>query len=269
MNERKLHTNSELESWLSQNGPFEDCYIIHLEPLPRDEGSPTPPNVTIEIAYQIEGDNKAHSKRVSRVFRLSASGIQRYSFTEDGQYFPEHCSEGIDVLDDCSVIGLQIDVPSRLTLVCSSVVVQELPHLVETVEPWLSELEVNAVVHNSAIPSPQHWIDWFKDLGLFLAWHTYGGDLNRPEDVPKSDYQGWYLQNPEELDYDHQGIFFYSIKPVGTGFSVQIQNHGASPRLWLAAEKIFGQFVNATIRCGNCEFGPENWLTEITKSRLA
>jgi hypothetical protein len=257
-----LHTNREFESWLSRNGSFHDCRVLRLDPYPLEEGCVPPGSATLELAYQIEGNYKAYSQRVSRAFRLSASGIQRYSLPKDGRHFPDHYSEGIDILDDCEAVGFQIDVPALLTVVCSSVDAEELPRLVETVQPWLSDREVYAEVPEATMPLPQTWVDWFEQLGHTVSWHIYGGEPRPPAAVPQGDYKGWFLQAQEDLDRLHQGIFFLSCKPVGSGFSVHIENHGAAPSLWRTAHRILGSFREATIRCGNCEFTSAEWLEE-------
>jgi len=264
-----LSTNREFESWLERNGSFHDCRVLSMEPLPLASECAPPNMATIQLAYQIEGNYKAFSKRVSRVFRLSVSGIQRFSLSSDGQHFPDHFSEGIDVLEDCNIVGFQIDVPALLTVVCSKVVAEELPRLTETVLPWLSNRDIYAEVPNTTMPSPQSWVEWFERLGHMVSWHIYGGEPELLASVPPGDYQGWFLQTPGDLDTVHQGIFFFSCRPSGSGFSMQIENHGASPSLWCTVQRILGNFTEATIHCGNCEFTPVEWLQEIEKAVIS
>lgn len=264
-----LRTPKEFGSWLSRHGSFHDCRVVRLDPHPGDETAPPPTGAILELAYQVEGNYKAHSRSVSRHFRFSLSGIRQYSLPADHQHHPGHCSEGVEILEDCGTIGFQIDVPALLTVQCDSILVQELPHLVETVKPWLSERDIHVKVPGAGLPTPHRWVEWFELQGQAVAWHIYGGEPTPSTGVPPADYQGWFLQIPKDIDETHQGLFFFSCKTEASGFSVQIENHGASYGLWQATKRILGQFDHGVVHCGNCEFTSQKWLEEVGKQRQA
>ena len=257
-----LDTRTEFDRWLTEHHGFEDGRLLSLTPLPRREQSFLPSTVTFELAYQVEGNYKANSTRASRVFRLHASGIHEYHLSEGGSLSPEHWSEGIELLESGSPIAFRVDAPATLTLCCARVLVEELPRLVETVKPWISDHDVYVKVSSATMPSPAEWVKLFERYGQCVAWHVYRGEPGLVPEVPQSDYTGWFLQAPEALDEKHQGLFFFYCKPEGVDFVVHLQNHGASTLLWRAAMVILGQFPDAEVHCGNCEFHSSEWLAQ-------
>jgi hypothetical protein len=261
-----LDTRTRFEQWLSENDWFEDARVLSLKPFPNPERRLIPLTVNMEIAYQIEGNYKAYSTRISRVFQLIATGIQEYQLSTGDTFSSEHWSNGIEILESDSPIAFQMDIPGTLTLCCEMLAVEQLPDLVETVRPWLSDRDVAAKIPASAMPSPEEWIRLFKKHNLNVAWHIYGSESKPTSEVPPSDYEGWFLQVPEELCDEHQGLFFFGCKPDSVGFSVNIHNHNASTLLWHTAEVIIGQFQDVEVHCGNCEFHGSEWLEQLSKS---
>ena len=264
-----IDTPAKFEQWLTENGWFEDARILSIAPLPKSEQDSLPSTVTVELAYQIKGNHKAHSTRVSRAFRLVANDINEYHMSGDGSFTPEHWSEGIEILESDSVIAFKIDVPAILTLRCGVVTVEALPNLIETVKPWLSDREVYAKILSATLPTPAEWVNMFERFNQNVSWHIYGGESRPHSEVPQSNYEGWFLQIPEALDEKHQGVFFFACKPNGDGFRVQVKNHGASESLWHATMVILGQFKDVEVRCGNCEFHGAEWLEQLAQKDAA
>ena len=53
---------------------------------------------------------------------------------------------------------------------------------------------------------------------------------------------------------------------MNEGFSIQIENMGASKALWKATQSIIGELGDVQIHCGNCKFTGDEWL-EVLKIR--
>jgi hypothetical protein len=262
---KKLHSRQEFESWLCENGSLHDCRILRLDPPPGSDEVPPPARAIIVLAYQIEGNYRANSRSVSKVFRLVLDGPRQYSLPSGGLHRADHCSEGIEILGEgTGPIAFEIDVPALLTVVCPNVIIEQLPDLIETVKPWLSEREIFLTARTTPMPTPNRWVELFEKQGQQVAWHIYGEKPKERGNIP-ADYQGWFLQFPAVLDQQHQGISFIHCRPTDAGFSVHIENHGASPSLWLAAKRILGEFTDAEIHCGNCEFTAEEWRRALEK----
>lgn len=257
-----INTRKEFDEWLTKNASFSDARVLSLSPIPEHDSSSVPSEVTVELAYQIEGNYKAHSIRVSRVFRIRATNIEEYRLAADGTVSSEHWSEGIEPFESDCPIAFKLDVPSLLTLCCSEIYVEELPNLTETVAPWLSDREVFAKVPALSVPTPAEWQTRFKGLDQDVVWHIYGCAPKKTAEVPSTNYEGWFLQTQEEMNENQQGIFFFACKPNGDGFQVQIQNHGASKSLWQAAMSVLAAFDGVEIHSGNCEFSGGEFLHE-------
>jgi len=265
---KKIKLRSEFEKWVETNYYFEDARMLHLEPIPGINNNELPSNIVMELAYQIEGNYKAYSVRKSRVFRLIFSSIAEYKLLGDEPYNPEHWSECMEIIESNLPIAFLIDVPGRLTLTCNEVNIEELPLLIEKVQPWLSNREIYAEINSMLMPTPEDWIQLFANYNHTVVWHYYKGEPVHVSNVPISNYVGWFLQEPNTLDFDHQGIFFFTCAPNNLGFNLHIENHNASGSLWASVQKVIGNFKNAKINCGNCEFDNQQWLDYIENGNL-
>lgn len=257
---RQIKDREDFERWLEDHGWFEDGRVLRWTPLPSNADSALPEEVTLELAFQIEGNYKAGSKRVSRHLRLTASGIAKYEYSQDGSPSPDHWSQGVELEDSDSPFAFNIDAPGLLTLCCAELAVEELPNLVEVVVPGLSERSFYAEVLGARMPEPEEWVKLFELEGLQVAWHLYGGPHDPTSMVPRDDYTGWFIGDTHGADLAQQGLFFFGCKPAGDGFNLHLENHGASEALWRAAKRIVGRYSHATVRCGNCTFQGPEWL---------
>lgn len=264
MNVLTIDTSKQFEDWLTDNGGFADSRILSLSPLPGPDSSILPSAATIELACQIDGNFKAHSKRVSQVIRIRATNIAHYSLSAGAVVSPEHWSEGMEAIESASPVAFEIDVPSRLSLHCSEISVEELPNLIETVTPWLSDREIFAKVPRTLMPTPSQWQTSFHALDQHVEWHIYRSQPEPTTKVPIGSYEGWFLQVPGDLDDAHQGVFFFSCRPEGQGFRVALQNQGASTALWQCAMRVLTEFDSVEISCGNCEFSGADFFREWT-----
>jgi hypothetical protein len=259
-----INTRKQFEDWLTDNAFFAHARVMSLSPTPKRDPSNVPSAVTIELAYQIEGNYKAHSKRLSRVFRVRATNIAQYSLSADGVISSEHWSEGIEPIDSESPVAFELDAPGHLSMHCSEISVEELPNLTESVPPWLSNREVFAKAPTTLMPTPAQWQISFNALDQDVVWHTYRSEPKETAKVPNTNYEGWFLQVRRELDEAHQGIFFFSCRPEEHGFRVAIQNQGASKSLWQSAMRVLSEFDGVEIHCGNCEFSGPDFFREWT-----
>lgn len=198
--------------------------------------------------------------------RLIASDIREYRFAEeDGPISPNHWSEGIESLSTDEGIAFTIELPAILTLRCGAILVEDLPHLVETVQPWLSDREVYACVPGMVPPTSAEWVTQFAQHGERVSWHIYADGPKPTSEVPFSEYRGWYLQDPSALDSQCQGIFFFASETTKDGLSVQVANAGASSHLWRAAQVILGEFSGVEVHWGNCVLSGPECLMELEK----
>ena len=269
MNKIHIKTKYDFEKWLSENHWFADGRLQATEPLPSLPGHSVASEATIELAYQIKGNYKANSKAVYRVFKLYLKGIEEYHIPEKESLIPEHCMEGVELIELDDNIGFTLDVPLNFTIVCSEIIVEQLPDLIETVKPWLSEREIFARIIGESMLSPKDWVSLFMKKGHDVVWHIYSGEPKNVNEVPMDNYEGWYLQVKSDLDIKLQGIFFFSCKTEENGFRFQIQNQGASKELWHSAKTIIGKFNNVEVRCGNCEFTGPEWIETLIQQEKA
>jgi hypothetical protein len=261
MSTRTLETSAQFEAWLNEHRWFADACVLSLTPLPCAGQGPLPESVTMELAYQIDGNWRAHSISTSRHMKLIATNIREYRLLEDRPISPTHCSYGMELVSSADdALAFSIDLPAILILRCGKATVEALPDLVEIIQPRLSNKDVSADVQGDRMPTPEEWVRLFEGQGAGVAWHVYGEQLKTTSEVPELDYRGWFIQDPQNLDVGHQGIFFFYCDANEHGFEVAIQNHGASPQLWRVAKRILGQFKHVQIRCGNCIMTGPEWL---------
>lgn len=261
-----IKSHKEFLKWAEQNNYFEDASILKMMPFP-SANQEQPPTISIDLAYQIKGNYKANSIRKSRAFRLTSTSVTEYHLDHSGSYEPGHCTECMEVLESADSIGFCIDTPARLTLRCKELCVEKLPDIIETVKPWISKRDFYAEISSKKMPSPKDWTTMFANHGHNVIWHIYGGPPVHETHVPESNYTGWFLQEAACLDFDHQGIFFFSCSPTKSGFRLQVINYETSKALWHTMKTIAGEFQDAEIHCGNCEFTNTEWLKFLSSKK--
>ena len=258
----RISTIEELDRWLDENCWFEDGHVLSLWPEPSVAGNRLPSSVNLQLAYQIAGGWEAGGSRVLRVFGLEAIGVREWSLNTFDSYEPDHCMEGIDRIDTEEGLGLILDVPGRLSLKCSELLIESQFELNEQIKPSLSDHEFSAAVTGQNLPSPGEWIERLRRLGLQAVWRRYGGQAEPTSQVP-SDYTGWLLQTQERIAEHPAGLFFSHCGPNKNGdLVVHIQscydNH--SDALWVACGRVVGSLAGSVVRCGNCRLTGKQWL---------
>jgi len=154
MRKTRIKTKDGFEKWLSKNYWFQDGRVQSPDPFPLPSEYPVPAEATIELAYQIKGNYKAYSTAVYKIYRLHLKDLEGYHYPAKESFSPDHCMEGVELLDSKNNISFTLDAPLIFTISCSEIIVEQLPDLIETVGPWLSEREINAKVrsiHNALL----------------------------------------------------------------------------------------------------------------------
>jgi hypothetical protein len=142
----RISTIEELDRWLDENCWFEDGHVLSLWPEPSVAGNRLPSSVNLQLAYQIAGGWEAGGSRVLRVFGLEAIGVREWSLNTFDSYEPDHCMDGIDRIDTEEGLGLILDVPGRLSLMCSELLIESQFELNEQIKPSISDHEFSATI---------------------------------------------------------------------------------------------------------------------------
>jgi hypothetical protein len=251
-----IKSRDELESFLAENYWFEDGYITELYREIAPDNKPL--SVNIRIGYQIAGDYRAGSPQTIREFNIKACGIKLWTYDEKTCFDPDHCMQGIELLDDC--MGIQFDIPEIVTLICEKLIVNG-PFDIESItKPWISNREYMATIPGITVPLPQEWISWLQKEGFTVSWRFAGSDAKPPDVVPFPDYSGWFIQKTEKVETTQFGIFFFHVKDKDEKLSLHIRNEDKYVDLWFAMTKVIAQMPGVTISCGNCTFSGEQWM---------
>lgn len=265
MEDLRIDTREALADWLGAHHGFPDLFVIRMEPRPQPDGVPLMPVVTLELATQIDGGFEAGETRTVRVFQLTAEGAETFWIENPRRYDSAFCNDqGMRQLD-LDKPGLQLEVPSRVQLVCSAMIVRELDDRTEIIQPWIDETEIAAQVHGHGLPTPTDWIELFAQEGVAVVWRRFDEGPRAATEVP-ADYSGWYLQSPERLAHGGDGIFFFGAIARENAFVVHAQNHDpASPELWRALQRIMLLYSDIEIRTGNCRLNAAQWRHYLTE----
>lgn len=260
MEELRIDTREGLTAWLDSHQGFPDLFVLRMEPRPRTDGVPSLPVVTLDLATQIDGGFEAGDKRTLRVFQLSAESVETFWIENPRRYDSTFCNDqGMRQLD-IDRPGLQLDVPTRVQLVCGALTVRELDDRTEIIQPWIDDAELSAQVRGHALPTPAEWVELFGREGVSVVWRRFGEGQQVVQSVP-ADYMGWYLQEPERLARTgSDGIFFFSASARPGAFVVHVQNHDPNNLdLWKALQRILAAYPDLEIRTGNCSLNAATW----------
>ncbi|WP_019849581.1 hypothetical protein [Desulfitobacterium sp. PCE1] len=252
----RINSRAELESFLEENHWFEDGYITELNSEVLSDNKLS--SVHIRIGYQIAGDYRAGNPRTVREFTIKACGIKLWTYDDKTCFNPEHCMQGIELLDDG--MGIQFDIPEIVTLICEELIVNG-PFDIESItKPWLSEREYIATIPGREVPLPEEWISWLQKEGFNVSWRFAGSEAKLPEKVSYPDYSGWFLQKTDKVKTTDFGVFFFHVEDKEGRLFLHIENKDSDVDLWFAITKIIAQMPRATILCGNCTFSGEQWI---------
>jgi hypothetical protein len=224
------------------------------------EGTNKIKSVQIRIGYQERGTYEAGTPKTLKEYTLTASGIRLWTFTNHTNFVPEHCIEGVDILDN--ELGIQFDVPEIVKLACQEITVDG-PRLIETVtKPWVSKRETFFESNLDMIPSPADWINWLREEGLDVVWRFGGSEAQPLDKVPYPDYSGWFLQLRERISQSEFGVFIRHLALKNGILRLGIQMYDPdSLQLWYAVNKTLSKLPQTTVRSGNCTFSGQEWNT--------
>ncbi|MGA7698961.1 MAG: hypothetical protein WCB27_05105 [Thermoguttaceae bacterium] len=263
MKTQLITSKPQLEAWLSENGMFEDSMVLVLDPMPSEQ-STTPCSVILELA--LGGWGEAGQLRTIQVSRVTASGVKQWSLQPIAAFDPDNCVQGVDLFDSGDDLGITLDVPGELRLVCTELEICQNERK-QKIEPWLDNCSMSAQTTTQPYPLPSDWIEWFKAHGQEVVWRCYGGESVPEGKVPR-DSTGWFLQSPERLSSSNGGLFFYTCRVTGGEFLVNLQNSGVSDALWTAARRVLAMIPSVSILCGNCRFSKDSWLRHLNEGSL-
>lgn len=258
----RIRTADQLHRWLDENYGFEDGHVLGLSPEPSRAGDQAPSRASLELAYRVAGGYEAGGTRTLRVVRVETIGVREWTLETADPYRPDHCIEGVDTIESGDGLGLTLDVPGRLILVCSELDVQPLPDRTEAIMPRASDRGFSAVVPGRPCPTPAQWIEWLNRLGLQAVWRRYGGEAEPASHVPR-DYTGWFLQEPERIAESPAGLFFFHCGLNEAGdLAIHLQTYydDDAHELWVGSGRVIGSMPGTVVRCGNCRLVGEQWL---------
>ncbi|HVK39442.1 MAG TPA: hypothetical protein VNA88_12965 [Candidatus Kapabacteria bacterium] len=260
MEDLRIESREALSEWLASHHGFPDLFVLRMEPRPQPDGVPLLPVVRLELATQIDGGFEAGEKRTLRVFELTGEDAETFWMENPRGYDATFCNDQGMLQLDLDRPGLQLEVPSRVQLVCRAITVRELADRTEIIQPWIDDAELSAQVRGYGLPSPADWVELFAQEGVSVVWRRFGEGPQTADAVP-ADYTGWYLQEPERFARaGGNGLFFFSSSARPGAFVVHVQNHDPDNHdLWKALQQILLHYPDLEIRTGNCRLDAATW----------
>jgi hypothetical protein len=152
-----IESREALKDWLDQNFWLEDGNVEEVVPVPENSTEHFPSEVSLEINYQLEGGYEAGGTRRLRCYKLRAIDIREWSLSPEGAYFSGNCMQGAELIEVEKALGLSLDVPGDLRLVCTKMFVTQLPDRLEPIAPWVGN-DLFAEVAKHSVPSPADWV---------------------------------------------------------------------------------------------------------------
>lgn len=250
---------NDFNIWLDENYGFEDGYVYEITTQQNQDGAID--SVEIRLGYQIKGTYQGGTPRTIKEYIIKGRNIKLWTFNKETAYNPEHCIEGLDIIDNCTGIGFEFYCPELIRLICGNVTIEG-PFFKETVcKPWVSEREVFIHTKDKRIPEPIEWIKWLSESGFDVSWRHGYSEAKDVEKVPYPDYSGWFIQETCKISETQFGIFFMHIGFNNNKVSLHlIKYEDTSDELWNAVIKIFAIKSNVEILSGNCRFNGKQWL---------
>jgi hypothetical protein len=88
---------------------------------------------------------------------LRAIDIREWSLSPEGAYFSGNWLQGAELIEVEKALGLSLDVPGDLRLVCTKMFVTQSPDRLEPIAPWVGN-DLCAEVAKHSVPSPADWV---------------------------------------------------------------------------------------------------------------
>lgn len=259
---------NDFEKWLDENYWFEDGYVDQI--ITHKDEQKNIDSVEIRIGYQIEGTLEGGTPISLKEYVIKASKVKLWTFNDDTIYNPDNCISGIDIIDDCTGIGIEIDVPELIKLVCDNITVEG-PFLKKPIrKPWVSERYVFFYIKEGNIPKPSEWIQWLGEMGLDVSWRYGGSEAKLAEEIPYPDYAGWLLQETYKIPNTQFGVLFTNIGFNKGEFSLSLEKYDdAADELWNAVNEVLSKKLHRLeVLCGNCRFNGSEWIEYLNSKKI-
>jgi hypothetical protein len=253
--------NAELSEWLDSNYWFEDGFLLDYTFDQKNN------SISMLLCYQIDGTYEANTQVTLKVFSVKCEGVIYHTRLEEDEWSAEHCMEGLGVKES-NFVSFSFDCPKPIAIECRKVIVNEEPNKIEIVKPWLSGTELFISVQGANLPSPSDWLAWFKKFGHDLGWRHHGGDLIAIAKVPQRSYDGWFLQEKNQIPETMQGLFFKHCRQSGNTFRVSFQCKNLDDAVWDSLKEILLRFKDIEICSGNCKFNNEQWAIKVEERQV-
>lgn len=248
-----IKNKEELEEWLDQNYWFEDGYVSKIEGEP--DGT-----LRITVGYEIEGTYVAGESQKLKEFEISPKNVSKWTYSKEHPFSPSHewCIKGIDLADDG--LGLKFETPYIFEMVCSTLEISN-PRIIEGyTQPWTSDRGIYIVAPHREVPTPAYWIKELKKSGLEGSFRYYCGAAKGVNELPYPDYSGYYIQATDRIEESQEGIFFNAITNEKNELRISLElKDEESGEVWRAILRIFSNWENIKISCGNVVFEQAEW----------
>ncbi|MEC4115062.1 hypothetical protein VSO92_13230 [Myroides pelagicus] len=100
-----------------------------------------------------------------------------------------------------------------------------------------------------------------------FRYHSY--DEKSVEQVPYPDYQGYFIQLSNRINFTQEGIFLKSLTVENKKLTLCFENKDDNLKnVWNDLTLILADFPNAQIKSGNCEFNGAEWKKYLTDKLL-
>lgn len=261
------HIN-DFEQWLDENYGFEDGYISEIKTYKNEQKIID--SVEIRIGYQSEGTLDGRTPITLKEYILKARNIKLWTFNDSTNYNPGNCICGIDTIDDCDGIGIELGVPDLIKLICDNITVEG-PFLKKSIQkPWVSEQCVSCYIKEGQIPTPSEWIIWLNEIGFDVSWRYGAGEAKLVEKIPYPDYAGWFLQETNRIPTTQFGVLFRNVGFNKEKLSLSLQKYDSNiDELWHEIIRILAlKIQKVEIFSGNCRFGGNEWLEYLNSKTI-
>jgi hypothetical protein len=254
-----IENTKDLETWLDENYWFEDGYVAEITTHKNEHKMID--LVEIRLGYQIEGTLEGGTPITLKEYIIKAKNIKLWTFSDKTMYDIDNCITELDIINDCDGIGIELDVPELVRLICNSIIVEG-PFLKKSIrKPWVSDRHISFYIKDGQVPKPSEWIQWLSEIGLNASWRYGGSEAKSDYDVPFPDYAGWFLQETYKIPTTQFGVFFCNVGFYEGKLSLSLEKYDKNiDGLWSAVTTVLALKPQVEILSGNCRFNGSQWL---------
>jgi len=255
-----LFDRYSLDSWLSQNSCFEVAgYIADIK---QSIGG-----TVFTVGYHLNGSLNAVELQTLIEYDIKPIGINNWNLANsDSKQFLKDNIEGIYLIDDG--FGIIIESDNPIILKCDRIEISE-PRIYESVvQPFLSTT-ISASASTDIIINPEFWIESFKQHSIDIGFRIQFENIKEINQLSSSDYSGYFLQRPDRIELNDQGIFFFSISQISDKFNISLSlNDAELLNEWNVLFKILSNLKGIRVCCGNVHFDQKALIEFISSSKF-